>query len=226
MTAGRLRTRSSPLSMEILEFPYCSLCFFVAMLLTYHKSIVIHNKSIVLYPKSSILSNFSLWGCPHGQFRDWLAGGSRYTIGPTRFVTAIQISVWRAVPADNASLIGRQVSMRHRAHPIRYCYSNFSLSHCCYRPVVDAILRIAGNGLPHQCAHWFAMTVVFDDFRINSGAESYQISCHCEERSDVAIRVPASEGCCRPIRATFGIHNSTININLAFCIHSTTKTKS
>ena len=32
-----------------------------------------------------------------------------------------QISVWRAVPADNASLTGRQASTHHWAHPIRYC---------------------------------------------------------------------------------------------------------
>ena len=24
---------------------------------------------------------------------------------------------------------------------------------------------IEENGLPHQCAHWFAMTVIFDTFR-------------------------------------------------------------
>ena len=29
----------------------------------------------------------------------------------------------------------------------------------------DTLLRNVGNGLPHQCAHWFAMTVVFDTFR-------------------------------------------------------------
>ena len=68
--------------------------------------------------------------------------------------------------------------------------------------------RIAGNGLPRQCAHWFAMTVVFDDFRINSGAESYQISCHCEEPPSKAATwqsaSPASEGCCGPIGRHWG----------------------
>ena len=29
----------------------------------------------------------------------------------------------------------------------------------------DTLLRNEGNGLPHQCAHWLAMTVVFDTFR-------------------------------------------------------------
>jgi hypothetical protein len=59
------------------------------------------------------------------------------------------------------------------------------------------------------------MTVVFDDFRINSGAESYQISCHCEERKARRGNPrPRIRRMLSPIGATFGIHISTININL------------
>ena len=50
----------------------------------------------------------------------------RYYPYPLGIVTAVQISVCRAVPADNASLIGRQVSIRHWAHPVRYYSANFS----------------------------------------------------------------------------------------------------
>ena len=37
-----------------------------------------------------------------------------------------QISVCGDAPTGNASLIGRQVSLRHWAHPVRYRASNFS----------------------------------------------------------------------------------------------------
>ena len=67
------------------------------------------------------------------------------------------------------------------------------------------------RGLPHQCAHWFAMTcrnlpgvcgcknVVHNDMlktgtrlRMHGrGARWHLPHCHCEERSDVAIRSPA-----------------------------------
>ena len=40
----------------------------------------------------------------------------------------VQISVWRAVPADNASLTGRRVTMHRWAHPVRYCSVNFSFA--------------------------------------------------------------------------------------------------
>ena len=32
------------------------------------------------------------------------------------------------------------------------------------------------NGLPHQSADWFAMTVVFDTFRTNFSAANHQVS--------------------------------------------------
>ena len=38
-----------------------------------------------------------------------------------------------------------------------------------------------GNGLPRQCAHWRAMT---------EKPQRRPPTCHCEERSDVAIRSP------------------------------------
>ena len=41
------------------------------------------------------------------------------------------------------------------------------------------MLCIAEDGLPHQCTHRFAMTVIFDDFRIITGAhgnETYVIA--------------------------------------------------
>ena len=93
------------------------------------------------------------------------------------------------------------------------------------QPTCQAFLR--GRGLPHQCAHWFAMTCrrqrracVCRDAAIgrrqghfcgckgvllgecaggcevapvvrSCGANTRQVSaCHCEERSDVAIRTP------------------------------------
>ena len=34
---------------------------------------------------------------------------------------------------------------------------------------------IEGNGLPHQCAHWFAMTVVFNVIRADYGAAGVRI---------------------------------------------------
>ncbi len=40
------------------------------------------------------------------------------------------------------------------------------------------------NGLPHQSADWFAMT----DQAAPSGQRTGSQNCHCEERSDVAIR--------------------------------------
>ena len=44
-----------------------------------------------------------------------------------------------------------------------------------------AMLRIAENGFPRQCAHWLGMTVVFDYYHVDFGAVSYQVVCHCEE---------------------------------------------
>ena len=79
------------------------------------------------------------------------------------------------------------------------------------------------NGLPHQCAHWFAMTSLVgmraagqwcNVLRLSQGTRIATpvcalvrndmqkegrvrgckdvLHCHCEERSDVAIRVPAA----------------------------------
>ena len=80
-------------------------------------------------------------------------------------------------------------------------------------PTCQVSLR--GRGLPHQCAHWFAMTCKrrvrvseckavgregkcvdggsFAWYNVLANADTQQISaCHCEERSDVAIRSPCS----------------------------------
>ena len=43
----------------------------------------------------------------------------------------------------------------------------------------DTLLRNEGNGLPHQSADWFAMTVVFDTFRRLIGA-------YCNEKYVIA----------------------------------------
>ena len=82
-----------------------------------------------------------------------------------------------------------------------------------HQPICQAFLR--GRGLPHQCAHWFAMTckrrVRVSECKavlpskpaggcgfchwanVLANADTQQISaCHCEERSDVAIRSPCS----------------------------------
>ena len=76
-------------------------------------------------------------------------------------------------------------------------------------------LSLRGCGLPHQCAHWFAMTckrrVRVSECKavlpskpaggcgfchwadVLPNPDTQQISaCHCEERSDVAIRSPCS----------------------------------
>ena len=81
------------------------------------------------------------------------------------------------------------------------------------QPICQAFLQ--GRGLPHQCAHWFAMTckrrVRVSECKavlpskpaggcgfchwadVLANADTQQISaCHCEERSDVAIRSPCS----------------------------------
>ena len=78
-------------------------------------------------------------------------------------------------------------------------------------PTCQVSLR--GRGLPHQCAHWFAMTCrrqrrvcgckavvpgkptrrlqVCHWAGVLANVDTRQISaCHCEERSDVAIRIP------------------------------------
>ena len=122
--------------------------------------------------------------------------------------------------------------MHHWALPIRYCCANFSLSICCYRPVVDAMLRIAGNGLPRQCAHWLAMTMGFDTLRINLDAVSHQIfmslrgakrrgnprpphpkdavaSIRRQEDADPSTRL-------RLAQDDMQLSNCTININLSF----------
>ena len=46
------------------------------------------------------------------------------------------------------------------------------------------------NGLPHQCAHWFAMTCRRKD--VYAGARTFP-PCHCEERSDGTIPGPAGQ---------------------------------
>ena len=81
-------------------------------------------------------------------------------------------------------------------------------------PTCQVSLR--GNGLPHQCAHWLAMTCrrqrrvcgckavvpgkptrrlqVCHWAGVLANVDTRQIlACHCEERSDVAIRFPAVE---------------------------------
>ena len=45
----------------------------------------------------------------------------------------------------------------------------------------DTMLRIEGNGLPHQSADWFAMTVVFDTF--GSKKSAYAIEKYVIARS-------------------------------------------
>ena len=88
----------------------------------------------------------------------------------------------------------------------------------CYKFAQKRIYRclsLRGRGLPHQCAHWFAMTCKrrvrvseckavgregkcidggsFAWYNVLANADTQQISaCHCEERSDVAIRSPCS----------------------------------
>ena len=97
-----------------------------------------------------------------------------------------------------------------------------------------ARLLCGENGLPHQCAHWFAMTcrrrrraceckdvgrggmqkeeALLRVQRGGTEANSWAVAglprqhplahvatrqsfaCHCEERSDVAIRIPAGKG--------------------------------
>ena len=52
---------------------------------------------------------------------------------------------------------------------------------------------IVGYGFPRQCAHWLGMTVVFDDFCTNLGADVYKFLCHCEER--VARRGTKGNAC-------------------------------
>ena len=52
------------------------------------------------------------------------------------------------------------------------------------------MLRIVEDGLPHQSADWFAMTVIFDAFRSKTDAKRNEKACHCEARRAVAIRIP------------------------------------
>ena len=80
-------------------------------------------------PDSSLLCKFQFSGqCPL-TFRARCAA-LRYCPSPLGNVTHQQILVWRAVPADISCLIGRQITIRHWAHPIRYCCVNFSLLGC------------------------------------------------------------------------------------------------
>ena len=88
----------------------------------------------------------------------------------------------------------------------------------CYKFAQKRIYRclsLRGCGLPHQCAHWFAMTCKrrvraseckaagregkcvdggsFAWYNVLAYADTPHVSaCHCEERSDVAIRSPCS----------------------------------
>ena len=59
----------------------------------------------------------------------------------------------------------------------------------------DTLLRNEENGLPRQCAHWLAMTVVFDDFYTKIDAnrnEKYVIARSVATWQSVLL---ASVGC-------------------------------
>ena len=57
----------------------------------------------------------------------------------------------------------------------------------------DTLLRNEGSGLPRQCAHWLAMTVVFDTFRSKTSANTNERSLSLRgavpKDGDVAIRI-------------------------------------
>ena len=79
----------------------------------------------------------------------------------------------------------------------------------------DTLLRNEGNGLPRQCAHWLAMTVVFDTFRTKTGANVTEELCHCEEPSQRTATwqsvLPASAGCSATKGRRIPLHRQTIN---------------
>ena len=87
---------------------------------------------------------------------------------------------------------------------------NCSLSFCYDRPSVDAMLRIAGNGLPHQPAGWFAMTTFSMVSAPISVLSATKFPCHCEPVRTLAWQSasPASAGCHRS--------NGTLNYNLNY----------
>ena len=66
------------------------------------------------------------------------------------------------------------------------------------------MLSIAGNGLPHQISGLVRNDTVFDSYSSNFGAEIFQLplSLRASAHTGVAIRTPASEGCCRSNGAT------------------------
>ena len=104
-----------------------------------------------------------------------------------------------------------------------------------HQPICQAFLR--GRGLPHQCAHWLAMTCKrrvrvseckavgregkcvdggsFAWYNVLAYADTPHVSaCHCEERSDVAIRFPA-EILGKPV--VLGANPQKLQIRLKCC---------
>ena len=59
-----------------------------------------------------------------------------------------------------------------------------------YRPAADAMLRIAGNGLPHQISGLVRNDIVFDGRCTYFGAEIFQVSMslRASAHTGVAIR--------------------------------------
>ena len=68
-----------------------------------------------------------------------------------------------------------------------------------YLPAAVAMLHIEKSGLPRQCAHWLAMTEVFDTQSTDFDAFRFQISMSLRgadlKGGDVAISCTAEEHC-------------------------------
>ena len=68
----------------------------------------------------------------------------------------IQISVCGDAPTGNASLIGRQVSLRHWARPVRYCSANFSFDFVALLESAQPATKLPCHceELPSRAATW------------------------------------------------------------------------
>ena len=73
---------------------------------------------------------------------------------------------------------------RAQQKAVLWANSSGTLDRVLQQPTCQVSLR--GCGLPHQCAHWFAMTC---RRRVRVRGCKDVPPCHCEERSDVAIRI-------------------------------------
>ena len=83
-----------------------------------------------------------------------------YCPSPLGNVTHQQILVWRAVPADTSCLIGRQISICHWAHPIRYCCAHLQI------PVFRSVSMVnVGAAIRRPCGKILRIRIGFRRIR-------------------------------------------------------------